>query len=397
MGSGILFLPSLSYQLAGPDVLAAWGLTTLFCLPLLLIFSDMVRAVPTEHGISGFIDLGLGKHIAASVPILMLGTVGLGMPSAALIAGRYFSRMFGGGAAIEAGAAVALAVLAIVANIRGVRSSSLVQRVVSFGLFGLAAGLFALTTPAAMPHFESLAPVWDLKRILAGSVVAFWAFAGFENMTFTAGEFRRPHRDIMASISLSLLLCGALYFGLTANYAALIAPDSINSIVGLAQLAEHSPQKALVAVMVTLFAIGAVLINLTSWSWGISRLVYASAGEGALPRFLHKLSERDVPKRALLGMLALFCVVIGFGASMPNAFEAGLQVVSTNFVVLYLLCLVSYVRFAKQLWKKALGVVLAGALCLFLTSSGWLVVYPAALIAVAAILSKSRERGGEVK
>lgn len=396
MGSGILFLPSLSYQLAGPDVLVAWGLTTLFCLPLLLIFSDMVRAVPTEHGVSGFIGLGLGKHIAASVPILLLGTVGLGMPSAALIAGRYFGHMSGGGIAVEASAALALVVVSIVANIRGIRSSSLVQRVVAFALFVLALALLLMTVPAALPHIESIKPAWDFQRILTGSVIAFWAYAGFENMTFTAGEFRRPHRDIMVSIALSLLLCGALYIGLTANYAALISQGSINPIVGLAQLAEHSPQKAVVAALVTLFAIGAVLINLTSWSWGISRLIYASAGDGALPRSLHKLSERDVPQRALLGMLALFSVVIGFGAAMPTLFESGLQVVSTNFVVLYLLCLVSYTRCVEQAWKKILGATLTVALCVFLSSSGWLILYPAALVGGAAALSwaRSKSRGG---
>lgn len=392
MGSGILFLPSLSYQLAGQDVLTAWALTTAFCVPLLLIFSDMVKAVPNEHGIGGFLELGLGKHLAASTPILLLGTVGIGMPSAALIAARYLTRYIGGGSLVAAITALTLIAVSVAANLLGVRTGSLFQRIVAFGLFVLGVALFALTLPLALPKLADIHPVWDLKLILTGSVVAFWAFAGFENMTFTAGEFKNPHRDIMVSIATSLLLCGALYIGLTANFVALIPADRVDTIVGLSQLAEVTSQKAAAAFLVTMFAIGAVLINLTSWSWGISRLVFASGGNGALPRYFGVLSKNDVPKRALLGMFFLFSTVVLLATIFPAWFESGLQVVSTNFVFLYLLSLVSYTIYSKNKWKKALGVVLSALLVFTLTTSGWLLLYPIALTGLAALRSWKYER-----
>lgn len=43
MGSGILFLPSFSYSLSGPDALLGWVITTLLCFPLLIIFKEMVQ------------------------------------------------------------------------------------------------------------------------------------------------------------------------------------------------------------------------------------------------------------------------------------------------------------------------------------------------------------------
>ena len=398
MGSGILFLPSFSYGLSGADVLIAWVMTTLFCLPLLIVFSDMVRAVPNEHGVEGFLKLGLGKHIAAGLPILLLGTVCIGMPSAALIAGRYVSRYFEAGTGIAVIIALGLILLATATNIFGIKTGSLFQRWVAFLLFIVGGGLFFTTIPEALPKLGEVTLTWNWSAILAGSIIAFWAFAGFENMTFMAGEFKNPHRDILISIAVSLLLCGALYIGLTANVVALIPRDEVNNIVGLYQLAESVQQRELATALIVLFALGAVAINLTSWCWGVSRLVYASAASGAMPQYFHNLSDKNVPKRALVFLLVVFSAVVVVASAVPEWFERGLQVVSTNFVVLYLLCIQSYTIYSKSLVKKLLGGVLAIALLAVLTSSGWMVLYPAGLVGVAAIRSLilDRQRGQEV-
>lgn len=388
MGSGILFLPSFSYGLSGADVLLAWVLTTLFCLPLLIVFSDMVKAVPNERGVEGFLELGLGKDIAAGLPILLLGTVCIGMPSAALIAGRYLSRYLGSGSEVEMISAISLIAVATIANVLGLKTGSLFQRCVAFLLFVVGAALFAVTIPQALPKLGDITFSWNLNAILAGSVVAFWAYAGFENMTFMAGEFRNPHRDIMISIAASLLLCGALYIGLTANVVALVPSNRIDNIAGLYQLAESVEQRAAATTLIVLFAFGAVAINLTSWCWGVSRLVYSSAANGALPRYFNVLSERNVPKRALVLLFAIFTGVVGVATVFPEWFERGLQVVSTNFVALYLLCILSYISYIKSVFKRILGGVLAIALVAALSSSGWMVFYPVGLVGIAAIRSK---------
>jgi amino acid efflux transporter len=45
-GSGILFLPSAVYSRAGNNCLVVWAIATLMCLPMLLMFEDMVRSNP---------------------------------------------------------------------------------------------------------------------------------------------------------------------------------------------------------------------------------------------------------------------------------------------------------------------------------------------------------------
>ena len=43
LGSGILFLPSLAYSISGQNVGYVWLLSILLCLPLLIIFTEMVK------------------------------------------------------------------------------------------------------------------------------------------------------------------------------------------------------------------------------------------------------------------------------------------------------------------------------------------------------------------
>lgn len=82
-GSGILFLPSAVYSVAGPNSLLVWLLSTLVCLPMLLMFEDMVRANPDGDGIEEFVRSGLGTAVGRCVPVMFLSLVIVGLPAGA--------------------------------------------------------------------------------------------------------------------------------------------------------------------------------------------------------------------------------------------------------------------------------------------------------------------------
>jgi amino acid efflux transporter len=388
MGSGVLFLPSLTYLTAGKDVLLSWIIATLFCVPLTMIFSELVGAVPNESGLDGFVELGLGRNVAAAVPVILLGTVCIGMPSAALIAGDYVSKYLGTGSQVSIVVALILIGIAIVANCLGAKTSSVFQKIVAGLFFILGGSLFFITVPQASAGYSQLVPEWKISPTLAGVVLAFWAFAGFENMTFLAGEFKNPRRDITVSIIVSVAACGALYLLLTANYASIIGLANVDPTTGLAQLAVASNIPRLSALLVTVLALGAVLINLTAWCWGISRLVFSSSGKGFLPSFLNKLDARAIPLRSLVFLLFVFCCVALLLGTHREFFSLGLRAVSSNFVMLYLLATVSYVKCARSRWKKAVGVSLSIALLVALWSSGLILIYSGGLFIVAWAISK---------
>src|SRR5918999_5648870 len=96
-GSGILFLPSVTFGIAGADALLVWVAAAALCVPLLLVFGEMVREAPESSGLEGFVARGLGSRAAACVPLLLLVTFYPAMAAASLVAGGYLEAAVGGG------------------------------------------------------------------------------------------------------------------------------------------------------------------------------------------------------------------------------------------------------------------------------------------------------------
>jgi amino acid efflux transporter len=388
-GSGLLFLPSLTYAIAGREVLLSWLGTVLLWVPMLFMFTDMVRSVPDGSGIEGFVARGLGPHAAASVPILFLALFFIGMPAGVLVAGDFLARALGSGATRLLGA-LAILGAALVTNLLGIRAGAGVQNVVTWSVLGMGLGLIGLTVPAAVSHYDVVRPDLDLSsagQVLSGIVAAFWTFAGFENLTFIAGEFRNPRRDFWLAMLIAFAAYGCLVVALTANLAGVIPREEVNQLSGLLQLAQTLSPRWLATWAVTLFALALLQINATSWVWGMSRLLYTSASAGRVPAYFGRLDSRDLPRRAVgcLGvvLLGVTCVF----ASAPWLLVEALITASSVFVVLYILCIVSYVRSERSLGKRIGALLLLLFLLTTLGGAGLRALYPLAVLALSCALS----------
>ncbi len=386
IGSGILFLPSLTFSIAKYDVAIVWPLATLLCIPLLFIFSDMLKETPNAEGVESFIQLGLGKNIASAIPVIFLGTVTIGMPSAAIIAGQYASKPLNNSLAIPL-VAFFLIFIAIVVNILGGKIGGKINTFVAFSLFVVGGIVVFMTAKIAAPLYSTITPTYEFSSISKAIVLAFWAYAGFENLSFIAGEFKNPKRDYFLSMVIALVICGLLYFALSINYAALIAGNTVDSVAGLSQLTTLAGLNPVFSILLALFAIFCVLINLISWTWGISRLIFSSANKGFLPRYFG-VQKNDVPRRATILLGSIFCLTLSMGILVPEYFDSALKVVSTNFVYIYVLCLLSYVIYVKAPIKRLVGFTLLVGLLVLLSSSGWLLLYPISLTIISWLLQR---------
>jgi amino acid efflux transporter len=392
-GSGILFLPSLTYQIAGHDALVVWGAATLLCFPLLLVFADMVRRVPDGSGLEGFIALGLGRHVAATVPPLFLSLVCLGLPAGSLVAGQYLAHATGGGRPVQLAAALAVLGVAAVANLGGARAGARGQSILTWALLASAVVLLALTFPNAHAGYGAVRPVLrELGPSLSGVVAAFWAYTGFENLTFIAGELRNPRRDFLPAALVALTAYGLLGVALTANVAGVVARERVDPVTGLAQLAATISPPRLAVSAITAIALTLMAANAASWTWGMSRLVYASASAGRLPSWFARLDRRAVPRRAIVALTVAFAAVTCVTVAAPRLLVELVLAASTVFMLLYVLALVSYLRTERRPSRR----LLAGALLAFMLAvgagAGWKVLYPLAVFAVALGTSLARSR-----
>ncbi len=386
IGSGILFLPSLTYKLSQSDVFLSWVLATLLCIPLLLVFYDMSKVTKPGEGVKGFIQFGLGKTVASCFPILLLSTVSIGMPSSAVIVGKFVQDYFGING-IEYVVAFYLLLFGIISNLLGKNIGVKIQNLVSLGFIVMGIGLFFFTIPQASGNYYKIIPIFDLKATFAGITMAFWAFAGFENLSFMTSDFKRPEKDFLLSMIMALVICGVIYLALTANYAAIIPYNEIQIVMGIFQLSKVVEPKNVSGLVIVLLAFLALKTNFNSWVKGLSQMIYNAGVEGNLPKFLSKSPQRPI---YLLGFLFSLSLVLSMIFS--QFLEIGLVIVSSNFVTIYVLTLLSYLKGKWSLPKKIMALATLTILLFSLATSGEKLIYPVVVFALTFLAFKLKEK-----
>jgi amino acid transporter len=142
---------------------------------------------------------------------------------------------------------------------------------------------------------------------MQATVLAFFAFIGFEDMINVAEETREPERTV--PLGLMLAMCGAafLYIGVAVTAVSVVpwpelaaAPGPITAVVERA--APSIPP--IVFTAITLFAVtNTALVNYVT----ASRLIYGMARQGLLPERLGSVhAARRTPH---LAVAALFLVL----------------------------------------------------------------------------------------
>jgi amino acid efflux transporter len=332
-GSGILFLPSTIYVIAGSDSLVVWVVAALLCVPLLGVFGALMRQVPGGTGLEGFVALGLGRRVAALVPGLLLVVFYPAMAAAMLVAGGYVSSS----TPVRLGVALAIIAVTTVGALRGARGAARLQVAVVWTTLAAAVALVVLTSGGS---YGAIRPTFgDFGAIAQAVLVAFWGFAGFENMTFVAGELRNPRRDYLIAVGVALGGYCVLAMALTANIAALIPRGEVDQLAGVAQLADYAPG----GVVIVVLAVALVQAGASSWVWGISRLLYSTARDGRLPAWFAGLDRRGVPRRAILSLTVPGACCTCVAAAWPGLILPFVTFASAVFVSLYALAVASFI------------------------------------------------------
>lgn len=392
IGSGILFLPMMTVNIAGNNAIFSWMLGTLICLPILYIFKEILSCAPEVTSVDSFIGFVFGRKFSSILPYLFISTVTLGMPAAALIAGEYVGSAIG-----ESSVGIIVSVLIIIigmfANLKGVQLGSLINKifVILFLVISLIliAGVFAKSGASIIvPEFSE----FDIKNVGQATLITFWAFAGFENLTFIANQFKNGVTTFIISGTAALLICGAIYLLLTFAILSIgtntLAHTDNN---GLLHLANSLADSASLRLIVGLFAFSAVLVNQISWTKGICSMITENAGKGVFPKVLSS-NNSDTSKLAVVVFSLVNIISLTFQYYMSGARNFSISAVSTNFVLIYILCMSGFILVTKSILKKVYAGVISFALVLFLLSSPITLLYPAIVALLAWLHAGNRQK-----
>ena len=140
----------------------------------------------------------------------------------------------------------------------------------------------------------------------AAMLGALWAYDGWNNITFLAGEVKNPERNLPLGLIISMFLVMGLYLLVNLSYYHVLTPTQIANVPASLSVAAEVVRRLLGAVAVTLMAAAMMTSSFGALHASIlatSRVPYAMARDRLFFQGLAKVSPHThVPIRSLVAL-----------------------------------------------------------------------------------------------
>jgi APA family basic amino acid/polyamine antiporter len=224
------------------------------------------------------------------------------------------------------GLATGVIVALTAVNYVGVRFGGMVQNVFSIAKMAAMIGLVLLvlltpdvgrftnlTNDSSVIHPTGLV-FW--AAVVAALQGAFWAYDGWQKITYIGDELKSPQRDLPRSLILGILLVTGLYMLMSATYAYVLPIDEMaKSKLVAADVAERcfagGGKWIAVAVMIS------TLVPPTP-SFSRARVYFSMAGRGMFPTILSRAHPRFHTPAASLVVQALWSSLLLFSGTFDT-------------------------------------------------------------------------------
>lgn len=325
-----------------------------------LTYAELVSAMPSAGGEHTYVLRGLGARpalvtswslllgyisVVAFESVALPQTVSYLVPD--LSSGRLWSVAGNDVYALWVAVGIAGAAVVTLLNYIGARPAAVFQTIAVLVLLGigvlLIAGSFAGGQPARLePLFSGGVP-----GVLTVLVATPFLFVGFDVIPQSAGEVNLPRRKIGVLLVTSVALAGLWYVMVMLTVSSSLGRDELAA-------SELSTADGLAALwnsqtMGNILVLGGIAGIVTSWNGfmiGASRLMFAMASSGMLPRWFARVHPRfGTPSNAVVFVGVLSICAPLFGSELLTwVKDAG----SLSVIVAYLMVALTFLALRRR-------------------------------------------------
>lgn len=312
VGAGIFVVTGVAAGIAGPALLLGLFLAAIAATCNALSSAQLAASYPQAGGTYeyGYRVLSPGAGFAAGWMFLASKTAAAG--TVALGLAGYLDFLLPGlhPRLIAVGAIVAFTAL----NFFGVRRSSRANlAIVAVSLGALVLFVVAGASAFRLENLRPFAPAgW--RGTLQSAAILFFAYTGYARVATLAEEVRDPQRTIPRAILITLGGAVLLYFAVALVAVGAAGAEALAGTAAPLQRAALAFPHSWAATAVSVGGVTAMLGVVLSQLLGLSRMGFAMARRGDLPRFLGQVHPRyGVPGGAVLAIGAVAAVVAATG------------------------------------------------------------------------------------
>jgi amino acid transporter len=336
IGSGWLFSPFISAQMAGSNALISWIIAAVFMLLIALPLCELGTMFPVSGGMSNYPTFTHGQEIGFLFAWTSWLAYVVMTPIEIQAILQYSSHFFpiltlnntttltlsGYGYVV----AIAIMFFVVVLNSYGIKMLAECNKYASIIKFILPT-IAIISLIHTAPNFNNIdihlgdKTSWvNIFTALSTGGIAF-AFTGFQNGLILAGEVKNPQRSIPIAILGAVVIGFVLYFMLQFSFLAAIPQKYLaNGWSGLSYPGDNGPLVGLtlllgLGIVATLLMIDAAFSPFGTtlvYTAATSRIVYGMALNQHLPKVFLKVNRHKIPYITLYANL-----VVGMLSFLP--------------------------------------------------------------------------------
>lgn len=327
IGAGIFVLTGVvAATQAGPAIIISYILAGFACAFAALSYAELAAMVGGSGSAYGYAYAGFGEIIAwivgwdlileytISVSAVSVGWSGyfndflrvihIQIPDH-LASGPYTGGIFN---SLAASIVIVLTLLLI----QGVKSSARINALM-VGIKLLVILLFIIIASANV-NPENWRPFMPFgwNGVVEGASLIFFAYIGFDAVSTAAEEAINPQRDLPIGIIASLAICTVIYILVSWLLTGIVPSSALNNPSPISQAMIMIGHRT-VAGLIGVGAIAGLTTVMLVLFYGVTRVFYAMARDGLLPRFFAYTSPRTkTPVRIILLCGGFMVLAAGF-------------------------------------------------------------------------------------
>ena len=300
-------------------------------------YAELSTRFPVSAGEAAYVKAAFQSRIMSTLTGLLTIAVGVVASSAVTLGSAGYIQQF-------VDAPQSLIVVIVVLMLGAVAGWGILESVLLASLFTLieVGGLLAIIVAAVhvnLPFMAALAQPLPLEAsalsgIAFASLLAFFAFIGFEDLANVVEEAKVPHRDIPRAMVLTLLISTILYVAVAAIAISAVPVEQLSSStaplsVVFQRVAGVSP--ATISAIAIVATLNTILAQMTM----AARVIYGMARQGDLPSIAGHVHPMTATPLVATALIVVLVIALALSVSLERLAE------STSLATLVVFALVN--------------------------------------------------------
>ncbi len=347
IGTGIFVLPALAAEKLGAAAIICFLICGVLIFLIALCFAEVGSKVKLSGGAYTYIELAFGPFVGFVANNLfwfgscVLGDAGIASALAKTLASYIpaLNTQFG-----EILFYLFLFGILTVINIRGAKYGARLSIVTAF----LKLTPIVLIIIFGVSHISKENLVWKqvitLNNIGSGTLILFYAFTGIETAVNNGGEFKNPAKTVPRGIFSGILIVLCIYICVQLVSQGMLG-DRLVMVKNapLAAVADQLFGAAGITLVIAGFAFS-TLGTLNGEILGNTRILFAGARDGLLPKFLAKVH----PKFRTPHFSIIIYSALGFLFAALGGFKQLLILSSASTLLIYLGVVLATIKLRRK-------------------------------------------------